>query len=68
MLNREEIKPIALAVIQFCYSSRQLIPIFQTVAVAELGIKGQLPPLFLYLFYMIPIDCKLQIFPYTSIL
>jgi len=51
------------------YSSRQLIPVFQTVAVAELGIKGSLEYLQVLattlvsslFIYMIPIDCK--IFP-----
>ena len=39
------------------YSSGQLIPIFQSVAVAEVGIKGpleylQLTPLFLYFLFI----------------
>ena len=48
------------------YSSRQLISIFQTVTVAELGIKGPLQYLqvsattlvSLLFIYMISIDCK----------
>ena len=52
------------------YSSGQLIPIFQSVAVAELGIKGPLEYLQVYattlvsllFIYMIPIACKITNF------
>jgi len=40
------------------YSSGQLIPIFQSVAVAELGIKGPLE-------YLQVLPVKLLFFPYT---
>ena len=57
------------------YFSGQLIPMFQTVTVAatELGIKGPLECLkmsattlvSLLFIYMIPIDCKITIFPFA---
>ena len=55
------------------YSSGQLISISQTLAVAELGIKGPLEYLqvqattlvSLLHIHMIPIACKITIFPYT---
>ena len=48
---------------------------FQSIAVTELGIKGPLEYLqvkattlvSLFFIYMIPIACKLQIFPYTCL-
>ena len=52
------------------YSGGHLIPVFQTVTVAELGTKSPLEYLqvlattlvSLLFIYMIPIDCKITIF------
>ena len=69
-VNRDETTVVAYT----CrYSSGKLIPIFQSVVVAELGIKGPLEYLqvqattlvSLLFIYMIPIDCKITNFSFT---